>query len=415
MNKRSKKERKFHTGSFYAFVILLLSSISLFGCNGKGENGANGTEIAVLESGYKFEGDQGQPSSAATEDSKSKEAAKGDSSGNTANDSQNKLTSQELLNSTPTKTPTEAASKNIPSNIEVIRTGDGNTNVPSYSNATAPEPTPAVPVSMTPVVNGVGIRPEYLTIYLGDINTVTNPTTTPASGTGTPTPTPTATATATPTSSPNSLPSVVSWKGDVNATITNGSGNLTWRSSDPNVAFVTGSGNQATITGVSEGLANVEARLNGSVYGTVVVKVFERAPNSFDVDACQVNAAGEYSVSNCDSLISKVNEIRKSYNIAEAKKNSSLCKAADIRAKEIAFVFGNFRPNLDSFNSVAPKYYKAEAIACIPASASVNEAMAGLQNYTTTRADIMNENYNNIGASYYKLGDLVYVVLAFGY
>ncbi|MCR5107305.1 MAG: hypothetical protein K6B28_04005 [Lachnospiraceae bacterium] len=360
------------------FFIMLIFAFVMAGCNKSGGDSEAGSNT---NNNFAFEGDQN--SQAPNSSTSSTESA-----GASSDSSSQGLTSQEVLNALPTAIPPNNGRANIPSNIQVENTGQGTqpSTIPAFDSSSVDSNAPAQTTSQNSI-NGSGsgsgdgaiMRPERLLIYLNSDGT----TGTPDSGT-------------------------------LNASIVGGSGSLVWKSADPQIASVTGNGNTATVTGIKEGETIVTATA-GNVTAVAKVKVMDRTPSFFDVDECQIYLAGEYSSDRCDELIAKVNEVRKAYNIPECTKNTSLCKVADIRAKEIAWFFANIRPDLSSFNTVAPQFYKAESIAAVPKSASPNEAMAGLQNYTTTRADIMNENYTSIGASYYTWNDLSYIVLSFGY
>ncbi len=346
----------------------------LFGCDDKAAS-EDADETAAEENAdlnsFDFESDQNNGS--AVQDSGNTQNA------DNGNNSGSGMTSQELLNSTPTAIPPNNGLANIPSNIEVENTGSTPATVPAFDSSSVddtPDPTPTV----KPTASGITLSPSEITIYKNGSQVVN------ADGSNT-----------------------------LSATMIGGTGTVNWSSSDTYVASVAGTGEKATVTGINAGTCVVKAEIAGTDYfATAVVKVVEKTPAFFDVGDCMINVAGEYSAKKCDDLIAKVNGVRADYGIPACEKNASLCKVADVRAKEIAFFFANVRPNGWAFNTVAPQYYKAECIACILQSAGVNEAMAGLQNYTTTRVDIMNEKYGSIGASYFTINGLTFIVLAFG-
>ncbi|MCR5735288.1 MAG: Ig-like domain-containing protein [Lachnospiraceae bacterium] len=345
-------------------MAALVFSALLAGCDdkGKGAEDAEVTEEVPTGTGFDFESEQSNASPQ-----------------NTAANPSGGMTSEELLNSTPTAIPANNGLANIPSNIEVENTGSTPATVPAFDSSSVDDIPDATP-TVKPTASGITLSPTEITIYKNSSQVVS------ADGTNT-----------------------------LTATMIGGTGTVLWSSTDTFVASVAGNGATATVTGINPGTCLIKAEIGGTDYfATAVIKVVEKTPDFFDVGPCMINVAGEYSAKACDELIAKVNGVRADYGIPACTKNASLCKVADVRAKEIAFFFANVRPNGAAFNSVAPLYYKAECIACILQSAGVNEAMAGLQNYTTTRVDIMNEKYGSIGASYFMINGLTFIVLAFG-
>ncbi|MCR5788887.1 MAG: CAP domain-containing protein [Lachnospiraceae bacterium] len=389
-------------------LMLIMALLLLFGCNKKGEGeeeAAGDTPTVSLQSEFAFED---------TEENSS-----------TSSDPYQGLTSNELLNlpvQNPSSTP-DSVTANIPEGINVDRNAPVNSSSaapPAASSSAEVTPTPAV----KPTATGLSIKPDSILLYVDGTVGATAPvsSTTATSTTGSssgssssgtttpaPTPTPIPSSAATATGIPSKL--------TVTATLYGGTGELEWSSSDNRVAGVySTSPMTAVVDAVGPGTCLVTARIKGTDLAvSAYVTVRASTPQSFEVGDCMVNKGGDYSAAGCDQVIAAVNQARAEYNIPAAVKNTGLCKVADVRAKEISYVFSNDRPNGWSYTTVAPQYYKAECIAVIPYGRTANEAVAGIKNYTTTRKDIMNENYKNIGASFYTWGDLTYVVVSLGY
>ena len=248
----------------------------------------------------------------------------------------------------------------------------------SVDSTTNPTPTPTAPPT---TAKGISLNPEQIILYIDE----------------------------TQANYPGSSATVT-------ATLYSGTGLVDWKSEDPKIALVNGDGNTATVNGIGPGTTTITATIRGTdYYATATVTVRASTPQSFEVANCLVNKGGEYSASECDNIIAAVNQARAEYNIPACVKNTGLCKVADVRSKEISYAFMNVRPDGSPYTSVAPAYYKSEGIAVVPKGTAGSSAVDGLKNYTTTRRDIMNENFKNIGASYYTWGDYTYVVVALGY
>ncbi len=300
------------------------------------------------------------------------------------------LTSQELLNLPVGDTQSrDSVTENIPQGINVEREPTAvavptpvPTSAPSTSTGSSdPTGTGATPAQTPATAKGISVLPDPVILYIDK----TNPTFTQTSA-------------------------------QLTATLFGGTGNVDWKCSDPNVAMVSGGGTAATVDAKNGGSATITATISGTDYSdSVLVVVRESTPQSFYVDDCLVQRGGDYSATDADKIIQEVNNARAAYNIPALIKNTGLCKVADVRAKEISYAFMSTRPDGSDYTTVAPQYYKSENMAALPKGTSASSAVDGLRNYTTTRRDIMDENFKNIGASYYTFGDYTYVVVALGY
>ncbi|MCR4656982.1 MAG: hypothetical protein K5770_12235 [Lachnospiraceae bacterium] len=298
------------------------------------------------------------------------------------------LTSQELLNLPVGDSQNrDSVTENVPQGINVEReppavpTPTSAPSVPSSTDSTGAGNTGTTQPPAPATAKGISVYPDPVILYIDK----TNPTFTQTSA-------------------------------QLTATLYGGTGTVNWTCSDPNVAMVNGGGTAATVDARNGGNATVTATIAGTDYSaSVLVVVREATPQSFYVDDCLVQRGGDYSATQCDAIIAAINNARADYSIPALIKNTGLCKVADVRAKEISYAFMSTRPDGSDFTTVAPKYYKSENMAALPKGSSATAAVDGLKNYTTTRRDIMDENFKNIGASYYTFGDYTYVVVALGY
>ncbi len=361
---------------FYLEGLLLAFSIVMTGCQDKGNDQNNSEETTENT------GDQ----SAAQADSGTDFEFEGGNGQNTP------MTSEELLNTPVTPAPTGDVLNNIPSNINVTRntgsTAGQTTNQNSSSNTPANSSTAYTPTTQQAPAGTSArftISPANAQIFLGTVTTYNVPT------------------------------------ANFAATFYEGSGTLEWTSSNPAVAFVDpddASGSSATVTGLKSGRTYITATLKGTdISATVIVDVYAQTPAMFETDRCQVYKwRGQYSAANCNALISEVNKRRADYNIIGCVKNTGLCMCADTRSAEISFFTSDLRPDLSSYNTVAPAYFEAECIAKVPTNYSMAQIVDQINNHTQSRiSDIMNPVYHSLGASYYVSDGWAYVVLAFGY
>lgn len=167
----------------------------------------------------------------------------------------------------------------------------------------------------------------------------------------------------------------------------------------------------------------------------------ETAPQFFDVEDPLEPVMGYCDNDMCDRLIEQLNKQRKLFDVGTVTKNSSLCVAADVRAREYSiYPVYKQRPDGRSFTSVSPAGYVRNEYFIVPSRNSITpvwDAQEGMwtdnnppyKEYTYTPATVMeglmeirearnillNEDYKQVGASWFVNGGYFIAGFTFSY
>lgn len=141
----------------------------------------------------------------------------------------------------------------------------------------------------------------------------------------------------------------------------------------------------------------------------------EVTPQFFDVGPCYVDVIGSYSSKDAVAIIDQINGERQTYKIPKLTLNASLCKVADVRAKELTYNWGHIRPDYSNWNTVAPEYFQAEIIAICTEEEGVKKGTQEYFNATASRMKALDEDFTNVGASVFTTDGRMYIAVAFGY
>ena len=143
----------------------------------------------------------------------------------------------------------------------------------------------------------------------------------------------------------------------------------------------------------------------------------------------------------CDELIAALNENRTSFATGNLTKNSSLCVAAEVRAKEYAvYPVYKIRPDGRPFTTVSPQGYVENEYYCIPVRNSVipvwearpgywnsenfshptdtyspKVIVEGLMEIREARNIMMHPEYTQVGAVWFVNGNFVIAGFTFSY
>ena len=125
---------------------------------------------------------------------------------------------------------------------------------------------------------------------------------------------------------------------------------IKWSTSDKSIASIKKVNNKKyKITGKKQGKATITAKIGSKKYKCVVtVKKARNKDQTFSIklkNGKTVKIIGHFEDDYAKEVISQLNTYRKSKGKNTLKTNSSLTKAADIRAYEIAYKFSHTRPN----------------------------------------------------------------------
>jgi hypothetical protein len=168
---------------------------------------------------------------------------------------------------------------------------------------------------------------------------------------------------------------------------------------------------------------------------------YEAAPQFFDVEDSIEPVMGYCDVDMCDELITAINENRTSFSTGNLTKNSSLCVAAEVRAKEYSiYPVYKVRPDGRPFTSVSPQGYVENEYFCIPVRNSVipvwearpgywdsenfshpkdtyspKVIVEGLMEIREARNIMMNPDYTQVGAVWFVNGNFVIAGFTFSY
>ena len=156
----------------------------------------------------------------------------------------------------------------------------------------------------------------------------------------------------------------------------------------------------------------------------------EAAPQFFDVEDPVDNLMGYNDNDMCDQLIKELNARRTAFAVGTLTKNTSLCVAADVRGREYAlYPVYKERPDGRPFTSISPQGYVKDEYFVIPARNSVTPkwdaskgawtnpspsykeytytpylVVEGLMEIREARNILMNENYKQVGATWFVTG-----------
>ncbi len=156
----------------------------------------------------------------------------------------------------------------------------------------------------------------------------------------------------------------------------------------------------------------------------------EAPPQFFDVEDPLEPVMGYCDNDMCDQLIKELNARRTNFGVGTLTKNYSMCVAADVRAREYSvYPVYKQRPDGRSFDSVAPQGYIKNEYFIIPARNSVTPAwdatkgtwtnpsptykeytytpnlvVEGLMEIREARNILLNEDYKQVGASWFVTG-----------
>ncbi|MBQ7588086.1 MAG: hypothetical protein IJT37_08705 [Lachnospiraceae bacterium] len=168
---------------------------------------------------------------------------------------------------------------------------------------------------------------------------------------------------------------------------------------------------------------------------------YEAAPQFFDVEDSVEPVMGYCDVDMCDELIAALNENRASFATGNLAKNSSLCVAAEVRAKEYAvYPVYKIRPDGRPFTTVSPQGYVENEYYCIPVRNSVipvwearpgywnsenfshptdtyspKVIVEGLMEIREARNIMMHPEYTQVGAVWFVNGNFVIAGFTFSY
>lgn len=174
---------------------------------------------------------------------------------------------------------------------------------------------------------------------------------------------------------------------------------ITWTSSDTTIATVAKqSGGKAIITAKKKGTA------------TITVKTYNGKKST-----CKVTVK-DPTADFVDQVISKTNAERTKRGLAKLSKNTKLCQASQVRAKEIVTKFSHTRPNGKTCFSILKDYSitystAGENIAC--GYATPADVVDGWMNSSGHRANILNKQYKSIGVGFYEKDGYRYWVQMF--
>lgn len=125
-----------------------------------------------------------------------------------------------------------------------------------------------------------------------------------------------------------------------------------------------------------------------------------------DTEAPDDNTSEDVTaLSYAEQVVKLVNEERAKAGLSALTMDTNLTAAANVRAQEIKQLFSHTRPDGTSFSTVLKEHYvsyrgSGENIAW--GQKSPEQVMTGWMNSDGHRANILNENFKNIGVGYYQ-------------
>lgn len=157
---------------------------------------------------------------------------------------------------------------------------------------------------------------------------------------------------------------------------------VSWSSSDEKVAKVSAKGK---VTAKAKGNAVITAKVKGKKY------------------TCKVTVTKKQTMA--AKVLAIVNKERKKQGLAALKKNSTLQKAANKRAKEIVEVFSHTRPDGTSCFTVLKEFditYTACGENIAAGQNSAKSVMTSWMNSPGHKANILSSNFGEIGIGFYQ-------------
>lgn len=132
------------------------------------------------------------------------------------------------------------------------------------------------------------------------------------------------------------------------------------------------------------------------------------------------NQDGGYESTNgyVNEVLSLVNKYRNQNGLASVTLDSSLCKAADIRAKEIKSSFSHTRPNGSSCFTVLSELgisYGGAGENIAYGQSTPEEVMTAWMNSDGHRANILGSSFTKLGVGVYSSGGTLYWAQMFAY
>ncbi|MCR4806075.1 MAG: hypothetical protein K5857_00230 [Lachnospiraceae bacterium] len=167
----------------------------------------------------------------------------------------------------------------------------------------------------------------------------------------------------------------------------------------------------------------------------------EAPPQYFDVEDPIEPVMGYCDNDMCDRLIEQLNMQRTNFGVGNVEKNYSLCVAADVRGREYGmYPVYKERPDGRSFTTVSPQGYVRDEYFCIPARNTVTPkwdaqkgiwtnpnpsykeytytpatVMEGLMEIREARSILLNEDYKQVGATWFVTGSYFIAGFTFSY
>lgn len=168
----------------------------------------------------------------------------------------------------------------------------------------------------------------------------------------------------------------------------------------------------------------IKLKINAKNAGTAKLKIYTKGYSSSTAKTITVKVSGgtetvssDTSTSDMeDDVIALVNKERAEKGVSSLKKDDTLSKVAEIRAKEIAGTFSHTRPDGSScFTAFSDagivNVAMAENIAAGQRNSS--EVMDSWMNSSGHKKNILNGDYTRIGVGCYKSGGIYYWVQVF--
>ena len=124
-------------------------------------------------------------------------------------------------------------------------------------------------------------------------------------------------------------------------------------------------------------------------------------PETPDNDTSEDTTALSYA----EQVVKLVNEERVKAGLSELTMDTTLTAAANVRAQEIKQLFSHTRPDGTSFSTVLKEHnisYRGSGENIAWGQKSPEQVMNGWMNSDGHRANILNENFKNIGVGYYQ-------------
>ncbi|MCD7809428.1 MAG: CAP domain-containing protein [Erysipelotrichaceae bacterium] len=205
-------------------------------------------------------------------------------------------------------------------------------------------------------------------------------------------------------------------------TITGKDNTATFKSSDTSVATVDQNGK---VTAQKAGSTTIAATANG-VEDTCKITVKAQTTSSSSDGSSSSDSSSSSSNSSSSNglktsvaseIVSLTNKQRTNNGLSSLTVSAKLTQAAQLRAKEIYQSFSHTRPNGSSCSTVFDEYsysYSACGENIIYGYNSASSAVTAWMNSSGHRANILNENFTEIGVGVYSVNGVYYCVQLFG-